>query len=170
MEDDKSRAGTDAAEKRTRARALLERGYGHQLEGSLASAAECYRRAIELQPTAEAHTFLGCALATAGDIDAAIEQCRAAIRLDPGNGNAWQDMGAYHMEKGDALLGARYLRRALGMPRLERRPWSHANLGRVYLKQGLFMKALEEFRVALSLEPRDVNAKKAIREISRNFN
>ncbi len=46
----------------------------------------------------------------------------------------------------------------------------HANLGRAYWKQGLLGPALDEFRTALTLEPRNVQAKKSIREILRNYN
>jgi tetratricopeptide (TPR) repeat protein len=167
-DDDKLAAGTEA--KRAQARELLERGREHQREGCLDSAVDCYRRSIAIAATSLAHTLLGSVLAHSGRIDEAIEECHAAIRLDPECGNAWQDLGAYHMEKGDSQRGASYLRRALAMPRLERHPYAHVNLGRVYVKQGLCMRALDEFRAALALEPRDVCAKKAIREITRNFN
>jgi tetratricopeptide (TPR) repeat protein len=177
VDDDKPGARPTPAEdqvakdaKRHRARELLERGYQLQLEGAVEDAEACYRRSLAVAPSAEAHTYLGWALAHAGRIDEAIEECHAALRLDPKFGNAWQDLGAYHMEKGEDSRAAGYLRRALDMPRFERHHYAHVNLGRVFLKQGLVMKALDEFKVAVTLEPRDVYAKKSIREIMRNFN
>jgi tetratricopeptide (TPR) repeat protein len=165
---DESRATTDEA--RARAKVLLERGYRLQLEGNVEPAENCYRSSIELDPSPLAHTFLGWALAERGKIDEAIAECREAIRLDPGLGNAWSDIGAYLLEKGDDGQAATYLDRALAKTRFERHHYAYANLGRAHWKQGLLMKALEEFRLALALEPRLSQAKKSVREILRNFN
>ncbi|MBI3724578.1 tetratricopeptide repeat protein [bacterium] len=155
---------------RTRAKELYERGYSLQLEGRVLEAERCYRESIELVPTAEAHTFLAWALAHEGKVDEAIEQCREAIRLDPAFGNAWSDIAAYLIEKGEDAEAETYLRRALESTRFERHHYVHENMGRVHWKQGLLMKALAEFRLAFALEPRDVHSRKAIREILRNFN
>jgi tetratricopeptide (TPR) repeat protein len=168
VSEDPASAATN--ETQARANELLERGYRLQLEGRTETAAVLYRRSIELAPTALAHTFLGAALANDGLIDEAIAHCLEAIRLDPGFGNAWSDIGAYLLEKGDQGRAASYLERALGKTRFERHHYAHANMGRVHRKQGLLMQALDEFRRAVALEPRDSGAKKAIREILRNFN
>lgn len=157
-------------ETRERARVFLERGYRLHLEGDLETATACYRHSIALAPSAPAHTFLGCLLAQTGRLDEAIAECREAIRLDPELGNAWSDLGAYYLEKGETDRAATYLERANAKTRFERPHHVHANLGRAHWHQGLLMKALDEFRTALALEPRNLQAKKAIREILRNFN
>ena len=166
MSDD-SAVGEEA---RARAKESLERGYRLHLEGALEPAVVCYRRSIELAPSPLAHTFLACALAHGGRVDEAIAECREAIRLDPELGNAWSDLGAYYLEKGEGDRAASYLDRANRKTRFERTHHVHANLGRAHWKQGLLMKALEEFRTAVALEPRNLQAKKSIREILRNFN
>ncbi len=166
MSDD----STVTHETRERARAILERGERHHLEGAIEAALVCYRRSIELAPSPLAHTFLASALAHAGRVDEAIAECREAIRLDPDLGNPWSDLGAYYLEKGETDRAVNYLLRANKKSRFERPHHVHENLGRAHWKQGLLSKALEEYRLALALEPRSVPAKKAIREILRNFN
>ena len=158
----------DAA--RARAHDLIDRGYQAQLEGRTSLAKACLRESLAVAPTALAHALLGWALAAEGRIDQAIAQCLASIRLDPGLGNAWSDIGAYLLEKGQDRAARGYLERALEMKRFERHHYAHGNLGRVYRRQGLLGKALDEFRIALALEPRDSAAKKAIREILRIYN
>lgn len=158
------------SEVRAKAKENLERGYRLALEGSFEPAVASYRRSIELAPSSEAHTLLACSLAQIGRVDEAIAECREAIRLDPELGNAWSDLGAYYLEKGEGDRAATYLVRANDKTRFERSHTVHANLGRAHWKQGLLMRALDEFRAAISLEPRDVPAKKSIREILRNFN
>jgi tetratricopeptide (TPR) repeat protein len=155
---------------RARARDLVERGYRLQLEGQLDRAKDCFLESITLEPTAEAHTFLGWALAQEGRVDDAIAECERALTLDPELGNAWSDIGAYLLEKGESEAAKHYFERALDATRFERHHYAHYNLGRVYLKQGLLMSALEAFRKAVSLEPRHRSARKAVRELLRRFN
>ena len=54
--------GRDMAEREwaEEAREHFERAYEEQMAGRLDAAIESYRRSIAIQPTAEAHTFLGC--------------------------------------------------------------------------------------------------------------
>ena len=68
------------------------------------------------------------------------------------------------------VIGRECLARARGKTRFERAHTVHENLGRAHWHQGLLMRALDELRRAVSLEPRNLQAKKAIREITRNFN
>jgi tetratricopeptide (TPR) repeat protein len=158
------------SEQLLRATACLERGYRLALAGDFDAAIPEYRRSIGFVPTGGAHTLLASALARTGRVDEAIAECREAIRLDPDFGNAWSDLGAYYLEKGETDCAARCLLRATGKKRFERSHTVHANLGRAHWRQGLLMKALGELRAAVSLEPRDLPAKKSIREILRNFN
>ena len=48
------------------AREQFEQGYQAQMAGRLEDALECYRRSLAIQETAEAHTFLGWAMAHQG--------------------------------------------------------------------------------------------------------
>ncbi len=154
----------------SRARDLLERAYRLHLEGAIGPAITSYRSSLTLAPTALGHTLLAAALARDGRVDEAIAECREALRKDPDFGNAWSDLGAYYMEKGEGDRAAKCLARARGKTHFERAHTVHENLGRAHWRQGLLMRALDELRRAVQLEPRNLQAKKAIREITRNFN
>ena len=45
------------------------------------------------------YTFRGWAVSFLGDLDAAIEDCKRAIRIDPDFGNPYNDIGAYLIEQ-----------------------------------------------------------------------
>ncbi|NUM79019.1 tetratricopeptide repeat protein, partial [candidate division KSB1 bacterium] len=57
--------------------------YQMQMRGKLEQAIAHYKRSLEIEPTAEAHTFLGWTYSMMGRLDEAIAQCRRAIKLDP---------------------------------------------------------------------------------------
>ena len=85
-------------------------------------------------PNAEAHRGLGEAFLDRGQIDQAIEQCRAAIAIDPANATA-------HFNLGVALAAAGRLDEAIGQYRqaLECLPnyaAAHNNLGQALLLRG----------------------------------
>ena len=80
------------------ARHLFERALELQQRGALADAIRLYKESLAHLPTAEAHTFLGWAYARLHRFDAAVEECRLAIDLDPDFGNPYHDIGAYYIE------------------------------------------------------------------------
>jgi Tfp pilus assembly protein PilF len=125
------------------------------MEGDIDGAIDCYRRSIEMQPTAEAHTFLGWALSWQGDVDGAIAECRRAIEVDPEFGNPYNDIGAYLIEKGELLAAVEWLERAKQARRYEPRHFPYMNLARVYAAQGKATQAIRELEVARTLAPGD---------------
>ena len=84
------------------ARRHFEQGYAAQMQNRLEEAIACYRRSIEVRPTAEAHTFLGWVYSFQGRHDDAIAQCKMAIEVDPDFGNPYNDIGVYLIELGQA--------------------------------------------------------------------
>lgn len=146
--------GTD----RARALGLWEEGCELQARRRLDEAIECYRRSIELCPTAEAHTFLGWALSWQGRVDAAIEECERAIAVDPDFGNPYNDIGAYLIELGRLDEAIPWLERATRAKRYEPRHFPHLNLARVYAAQRQVTRALHELERALELNPGDPTA------------
>jgi Tfp pilus assembly protein PilF len=98
---------------------LFRRAYQAQQAEDYAAAIELYRRSIETFPTAEAHTFLGWVYSFQERYDAAIDECLAAIRVDPAFGNPYNDIGSYLIAKGDLYNCIRWFRRALNAPRYE---------------------------------------------------
>ena len=131
----------------------FERAYKHQMAGRLEEAIECYRRSIELGPTAEAHTFLGWTYSFQRRYDLAIEECRKAIEVDPTFGNPYNDIGAYLIELGRLDEAIPWFEKAIEAPRYEPRHFPHFNLARIYVKRYEYGKAIRHLREALGLEP-----------------
>jgi tetratricopeptide (TPR) repeat protein len=69
-------------------------GWGSQLEkqANIAAAIEPYRRASALSPSAETENHLGVLLARTGQLLAAIDRFRSALKLDPGFKNAQRNL------------------------------------------------------------------------------
>jgi Tfp pilus assembly protein PilF len=132
---------------------LFQKAYTLQMQGELDLAEALYKRSIELHPTAEAYTFLGWTYKFQGKLDDAITECKNAILIDPGFGNPYNDIGAYLIELGQWDDAVPWFERAKQARRYEPRHYPHANLARVYAKQGKFDDAIRELRAALRLEP-----------------
>jgi tetratricopeptide (TPR) repeat protein len=144
---------------------LVKRAMDHQLAGELDESIRLYKESIALQPTADAHTYLGWAYSFQGKIDEAIAQCEIAIKLDPEFGNPYNDIGVYLMQQQKLDEAIPWLEKAKQAKRYEPRHFPYINLGRVYITKGMIQKALEEFRGALRLNPDDAALAQAIEEL-----
>src|SRR5438445_676726 len=130
---------------------LFREAYRRQMEGDLEGAIEHYQRSIALQPTAEAHTFLGWTYSFQGRLEEAIAECKEAIAVDPDFGNPYNDIGSYliKLERPDEAIP--WLEAAIKAARYDPRHYPHCNLGQIYWAKGLLAKAREEFERALEL-------------------
>ena len=144
--------------KREEALTLFQQAYEHQMRGELDEAAELYQRSIEIFPTAEGHTFLGWTYSFQGRWDDAIGECLRAIEVDPTFGNPYNDIGAYLVEKGRLDEAISWFERALRAPRYESYCFPHFNLGRVYERKRMFVRALEEYKKAQTENPQHLGA------------
>lgn len=144
-------------------------GYFHQLSGDLHSAAQCYLRSIENGPSAEAHTFLGWVLGLMGEVNAAIEECKRAIKLDPEFGNAWNDIGGYLMEQRKLDKAIPFLKRACGAKNYDSREYPHYNLGRIFIHKGMLLLAMQELRAAIEINPGFEPARRALESIEKQI-
>jgi Tfp pilus assembly protein PilF len=149
---------------------LLQEAYQAQVEGEYDQAIELYKRSIEIQPTAEAHTFLGWTYHFRGQLEQAIEECKRAIQIDPDFGNPYNDIGAYLIELRRYEEAVPWLERALEARRYEPRHFPYYNLGRVYQAQDMFGKARESFQQALRIEPKYKLAQEALENLRRMVN
>jgi Tfp pilus assembly protein PilF len=147
------------------AKELYENAYRLQMEGELDLAAQFYQRSIELHPTAEAHTYLGWTYHYQGKIDAAIDECKKAIAVDPTFGNPYNDIGAYLIERGEYDQAIGWLEQALASERYEAYHYPWYNLGRVYVAKELYTKARECFRKSIEIEPRYSLAEEALQKL-----
>jgi tetratricopeptide (TPR) repeat protein len=154
----------------TRAWEVLQDAYQAQMEGDYERAVELYQSSLELYPTAEAHTFLGWTYHFQGKIDEAIAECKRAIELDPEFGNPYNDIGAYLIELGRYEEAVSWLERAIEARRYEPRHFPHYNLGRAYLGQEMYARAMRCFQQALQIEPRYSAARQALESLRRMVN
>lgn len=149
---------------------LFQRAYEHQMKGNLDLAEEYYKRSIELFPTAEAYTFLGWTYSFRREYQAAIEQCRKAILIDPEFGNPYNDIGAYLIELGRCDEAIPWLQQALQARRYESYHYPYFNLGRVFLVQEMYNRALECFEKSLEIAPDYTLAQQAIEQLRKKVN
>ena len=68
-----------------KAKKYYDQGYKCQLKDELDRAESLYRRSLEIEPSAEAYTYLGWIYNKMGRITDAIGECLKAINLDPGS-------------------------------------------------------------------------------------
>lgn len=127
--------------------------YQFQISGHLNRAVELYRKSIATFPTAEAHTFLGWAYSLMGELERAIEECKAAIRVDPTFGNPYNDIGAYLISLKRIDEAVPWLQKSISAERYDARHYPHFNLGRVMEIRGEWDAALGEYNKALALNP-----------------
>jgi tetratricopeptide (TPR) repeat protein len=144
--------------------------YSAHMENRLDEAVELYTKSIEAYPTAEAHTFLGWTYNFMGLTDDAIQECKAAIGVDPDFGNPYNDIGAYLIEQGDLYGAVQWLERAITAKRYECYFYPHFNLGRVYEGTGRVFDALREYRRAVQLNPGYKLALRALRKLAAKLN
>jgi tetratricopeptide (TPR) repeat protein len=131
----------------------FRKAYQHQMSGRLDEAIACYQKSIELGATAEAHTFLGWTYSFKRQYDAAIEECKKAIAVDPEFGNPYNDIGAYLIELGRLDEAIPWLEKATRAPRYDPRHFPHFNLSRIYVKRYEYGRAIRHLREAVALEP-----------------
>src|SRR3974390_3265800 len=103
-----------APEERVRQAAeLFQSANRRQSMGRTQEAVEMFQRSIETRPTAEAHTCLGRAYRLQGRLGEAIEECKAAIEIDPEFANSYNDLGAYLVDHDEFAESIPALERAL---------------------------------------------------------
>ncbi|MDH5348400.1 MAG: tetratricopeptide repeat protein [Nitrospira sp.] len=110
------------------------------------------RRAVRLLPNVPEYRLkLADALLRVGDLDAAIEECRAAIRLQQDDGRAYLQLGLLFSAKQDWRAAVSALTEAIRLePNL---PHAHYSLGHVHYSLGDVTAAVQSYRQALELYP-----------------
>lgn len=144
---------------------LFQSAYRFQSMGLMEEAVEMFQRSIETSPTAEAHTYLGRAYRMQGRLGQAIEECKAAIELDPDFGNSHNDLGAYLVDQGEFAAAIPPLERALQCERYATPHYAWYNLGRAYLALGELSLARACQRQAVKVKPDYELAREAVRQV-----
>ena len=149
---------------------LFRQAYECQMQGKLDKAVTFYRRSIDVFPTAEAYTFLGWTYSFMGQLHEAIEECHRAIRADPDFGNPYNDIGAYLIELNQLDDAIPWLERATLAKRYESPAFPHMNLGRVHERKGDWLRAIESYKTAVTLNPNYTPAKKSMMRLMALMN
>ncbi len=131
----------------------FKRGFTHHVKGEFEDAAECYIRSIETHPTAEAHNYLGKVLFQLGEIEAAIEESKIATGLDPKMSDAWNDLGAYYLEKRKIAEAEKCFLKSIKIKDGLTKETSHYNLARLYMQKGMMLRATDELSIAIKTNP-----------------
>ena len=152
-----------------RAESLWRQGYALHVLGAYTQAVALFERSIEIQPTAEGHTFLGWSMSHLGRIEEAIAECKKAIAIDPEFGNPYNDIGVYlvQLDRSDEAIA--WLEKAMQARRYCCYQFPHFNLGRILLKKGNAAEARRLFEKALEYDPDYLPAKLGLEEIRKNW-
>lgn len=136
------------------------------IQGKTREGIAAYRQAIvrgyEFAP---AHANLSVALEKTGDIDAAKEENRIALTLDPRFAPACYNLGRIHMALGKLDAAETWLRRALEIDPTH--VLSHYRLGLVLFRKGDREGALGELKRAQAIDPANARVRSAIESIGR---
>ena len=137
------------------AKIMFDRAYRQQRRGNLSEAIVLYRQSIDLQPSAEAHTFLGWTYSMLERYEEAIEQCKIAIDLDPEYGNPYNDIGSYLITQGRPEEAIEWLEKATEANRYDSPQYPFINMGQAFEQQKRYRSALKAYNKALEIFPTD---------------
>ncbi len=148
----------------------FEIAYKFQMERDFEKAVLYYKKSLEIEPTAEGHTFLGWTYSFMDRLLEAIDECHKAIAIDPDFGNAYNDIGAYLIQAGEFESAIPWLQKAKLARRYDTPEYTYCNLGRVFELQALWPLALKEYEQALELCPDYEPARDALERLNIYLN
>ncbi len=137
------------------AKIIFERANRQQRRGNFSEAIALYRQSIELQPSAEAYTYLGLTYSMLERYEDAIEQCKLAIDIDPDFGNPYNDIGSYLLIQGRPEEALEWIERATEATRFDEPQKPFINMGQAFELQGQYRSALHAYDKALQINPLD---------------
>ena len=120
-------------------------------EGRGAEAEEQFRRSVEIEPNVMGYGRLGLIHWQRGDVRAAEQEWREALRLAPNDSSILNNLGLVCTNQGRYTEAVSYFRQAIELKPYDAAP--HLNLGIAYGKMGQSASAETEFRAVLSLSP-----------------
>ena len=161
-------AQKESGEKSQRAEELYNTGYMMGLLGRYQEAIQLFERSLEIQPTAEAYTYMGWTYGHIRNYTRAIQEAEKAIRIDPDFGNPYNDIGVYLIAQGKEDEAIPYLQKAMRAKRYCCYQYPHYNMGRIYLRKKMYNKAMREFQKALAIDPDYAPASKALEQLRQS--
>ena len=148
----------------------FKKAYDLHLRGKINDAIRNYKLSIENYPTAKAHTYLGWAFSLHLHYEEAIEECKAAIELDPDFGNPYNDIGSYLISLGKLDEAIIWLEKAIDAQDYDPRHFPYFNLGRIYERKGDWFTAMNYYEDALEVNPEYEIAKSAVLRLTAVLN
>lgn len=122
-----------------------------ELEDAAIMLADLRRDVRTFPDNAEARLKLAQGLYRIGDLDAAIDECRVAIKLNPNDAKTHLQLGVILMAKQDWRAAASVLKEAVRLdPAMTH---AHYSLGSVQYSSGNVKAAIQSYRQALELQP-----------------
>lgn len=161
-------AQEESEEKSQRAEQLYNTGYMMSLLGQYEEAIQLFERSLEIQPTAEAYTYMGWTYGHIRNFTRAIQEAKKAIRIDPDYGNPYNDIGVYLIAQGKEDEAIPYLQKAMRAKRYCCYQFPHYNMGRIYLKKRMYKKAMKEFQKSLAIDPEYTPAAEALEQLRQS--
>jgi arylsulfatase A-like enzyme/Flp pilus assembly protein TadD len=124
--------------------------------GDAAEAVKVIEPQVKEKEDADVLNAYGIALAQSGRSEAAVQQFRRALQIDPNNAPAFQNLGIESLRNGDIAGAEAHLSQALQLnPRL---PLALNTLGVVHIRKGDAAKAEDAWRRAFELDRRQYDA------------
>jgi tetratricopeptide (TPR) repeat protein len=148
---------------------FFRKAFALQAQGELEEAAKYYILSIQKKPTPTAHTYLGRILHIMGATDAAIIECKQALKLDPEYSEAWNDLGIYCVEKQQLDEAEIYFKNAIKAKHYENKAFCYYNLAKFYMQKSMLIKAKSYLKKAIQEDPSLVEAKDTLNLIEKNL-
>ncbi len=135
---------------------FLRAGMANERTGNYPNAVRIYRRGLEIEPeNVELLNSLGFSLFQQGKSEEAVEELEKALEIDPKHAKAHNNMALASIDLEELELAEAHYRESLAV---EPHPAIHNDLGFVLERQGLIDEAVEQYRMALELDPESAAA------------
>lgn len=149
---------------------FFRKAYDCQMQGKLEEAIFYYKKSLKIENTAEGRTFLGWVYSCMGRYKEAISECKTAITIDPQFGNPYNDIGSYLLQLLQPDEAMPWLEKALQANRYATPEFAYCNLGKAFEMKNLWPLAMEQYQMALQINPTYQPALVALGDLKARLN
>jgi Tfp pilus assembly protein PilF len=149
---------------------LLSDAHDYVARESYAEAKETLKKVLNFKETALAYNLLSWCYSLEGELETAKSLCLKAIKVDPGHGAAYNDLGSYLLSQGEINESLKWFELAKNARQYQNREFAFINAGRAYMEKREFKKALKEFSLALTLAPENEALHTTVNELKETLN
>lgn len=137
---------------------------------STPQAKDILKKALNFKETALAYNLLSWCYSLEGELETAKSLCLKAIKVDPGHGAAYNDLGSYLLSQGEINESLKWFELAKHARQYQNREFAFINAGRAHMEKREFKKALKEFSLALTLAPENEELHATVSELKETLN